>query len=104
MDFSCVQVVYKAKNGSWRGFVHPYDITIEAETETQARTALDDMTETYEEGLKKHNYPSHLKTRLPLSDEEDRNFFHNLTLNSLIDQGEVKGVGYYARAKKVSVK
>ncbi|MEK7187137.1 MAG: hypothetical protein AAB690_02470 [Patescibacteria group bacterium] len=100
VDFSCVLVTYKSKNGTWRGFVHPYNITTEAESKNQALTALREMADIYEEGLKKHDYPSHLANK-HLADEEDSQMFDRLAINSIINQGAVKGKDYYAETKTV---
>src|SRR5947209_2331571 len=72
---SSVSVVYKSRNGLYRGFVQPYDVTYEAveeqNTQNSVLSILRDMREQYEEGLKKYEYPSHLSA-VPLSDEEDK--------------------------------
>ena len=81
VDFSCVLYVYKSKNGSWRGFAHPYDVTIEAPTKTKTLSALREMVAEYEEGLIKYDYPAHLTTR-PLSDTEDNERFNTLAFDS----------------------
>lgn len=102
VDFSCIVVVYPAKNGSWRGFVHPYDITTEADTREKALTALNEMIEMYEEGLRKYNNPSYLRNKI-LSDEEDREVFHQVALDALEKQGSIDTSRYYAETKAVSV-
>ena len=100
-DVSAVLVVYKAKNGSWRGFAQPYDITTEAPSKTKALAALREMVEIYEEGLKKYSYPAHLTTK-HLSDSEDLEKFNQLALDYISKKGSVGGVGYYAEAKTIS--
>jgi len=101
VDYSYVLATYKSKNGSWRGFVHPYDITIEADTKEKAVKALEDMVIAYEEGLAAHGSPSHLARKV-LSDDEDRDFFHNLTIEALSGKGKIDEENFYAQAKKVS--
>ena len=100
VDFSCIMVVYKAKNGAWRGFAHPYDVTIEADSRTKALNALKDMVGIYEEGLKKYNNPSHLALK-HLSDKEDNEKFSQLALDLIAKQGKIKGSDYYAETKAV---
>lgn len=62
--------VYKTPDGTWRGFVTPYDVTYEAKTRKRVEEVLPKLTKLYEEGLKKYNYPRHL-TVVPLSDKDD---------------------------------
>lgn len=98
VDCSCVIVVYKSKNGSWRGFAHPYDVTTEASTKERAFTAVEEMVEAYADALKKYDFPKHL-TNKPLSDGEDRDKFNELALDFLFKQGHLEGPDYYAKTK-----
>ncbi len=66
--------IYKTKDGLWRGFVVPYDITHEAKTKKEVEEVLPKLVELYEEGLAKYKNPSHLVS-VPLSDKEDINEF-----------------------------
>jgi len=100
LDASSIMVTYKAKNGSWRGFVYPYDITTEADSRDMARTALAEMTEVYEEGLKKYDFPSHLKSR-SLSDEEDMEVFNRLAVESIVKHGKVSNSDLYAESRTI---
>lgn len=97
---SCILYVYKSKNGSWRGFAHPYDVTIEAATKTKALSALKEMVREYEVGLKKYGYPAHLANRA-LTDSEDNERFNALAFDVIVQQKQVRGVDYYAEAKAV---
>lgn len=101
VDCSCVMIVYKSKGGTWRGFAHPYDVTIEADSESEALNALKDMVTSYEEGLKKYNFPSHLAQK-HLQDEEDNEVFNKIVLNTVFENGSVKGHNYYAETKLCS--
>lgn len=101
VDFSCIMVVYKAKNGSWRGFAHPYNVTIEADTKSKASKALKEMVQTYEDGLKKYRYPTHL-ARKHLFDDEDNKRFEEISIGSISKQGKIIGTDFYAEAKKLS--
>ncbi len=94
-------VVYKAKSGSWRGFVQPYDVTTEAPTKAKALKALREMAEVYEDGLKKYDYPMHLASK-HLSDPEDNEVFNNLALRSIAKKGKITGSNYYVEAKTIS--
>jgi len=102
LDCSAVNIVYKSKNGLYRGFVQPYDITYEDETKEKVLSVLKDMTVQYENGLKRYNNPSHLAT-VPLSDEEDREKWNDIS-PSLMQQLVTKHFSvstpdYYAEAK-----
>ena len=66
-----ITVVYKSKDGNWRGFCFPYDVSCTAETKEEAGSILEGLVETYEEVLNKYNNPSHLIDK-ELSDEEDQ--------------------------------
>ncbi len=101
VDFSSILVTYKLKTGQWRGFVFPYDITTEAETKKQAQNALEEMVEVYEEGLKKYDYPDHLKKKA-LSDSEDKDVFNHLAFQALINQGKIDGPTCYAQTRTIS--
>lgn len=70
--------IYKTKEGLWRGFVAPYDVTHEAKTKKEVENILPKLVELYEEGLVKYKNPSHL-VNVPLSDEEDIDEFLNWT-------------------------
>jgi len=100
-DFNSVLVTYRAKNGSWRGFVAPYNITTEAETKEQAQTALQEMVEVYEEGLKKYDYPEHL-TVVTLSDDEDKDVFNHLAVKALVNQGKIESPTCHAETRTIS--
>lgn len=100
VNCSCVIVTYKSKNGTWRGFVHPYNITTESDTKAQALTALREMVDMYEEGLRKYDHPNHLANK-HLTDEEDNQMFNKLAIESIINQGSVTGKDYYAETKTV---
>lgn len=69
-----ILIAYKAKNGNWRGFCSPYDITCEAYTLKQTKQKLMRLVELYEDGLKKYNYPQHLAFR-QLTEKEDQRIF-----------------------------
>ena len=63
-------VVYKSKNESWRGFCSPYGIDVQTSSAEEAKEAITNLVKTYEEVLKKYDYPSHL-IKNDLSDLED---------------------------------
>lgn len=70
-------VVYKTKDGGWRGFCSPYDVTCEAKKKTEAMDRLERLVKLYEKGLGKYGYPKHLSIR-PLSDREDKIVFEKV--------------------------
>lgn len=67
-------VVYKTTNNKWRGFCAPYDITCNTDSQEEAITAIENLTELYEEGLRKYNFPEHLSVK-PLTNKSDREVF-----------------------------
>ncbi len=72
-----VGIVYKSKDGNWRGFCYPYDVTCNADTKEEAMHILDELIATYEECLQKYNYPKHLVEK-KLSDKEDQIMFKKI--------------------------
>lgn len=66
--------IYKTKEGLWRGFATPYDVSYEAKTKKKVEEVLPKLVELYEDGLAKYKNPQHLMI-VPISDEEDRNEF-----------------------------
>src|SRR3989338_217954 len=69
-----IGVIYHSKDGNWRGFCYPYDLTCNAKTKDEAREKLTSLVETYEEVLSKYNSPRHLVEK-NLTDAEDRKIF-----------------------------
>lgn len=64
-------VVYKSKDGGWRGFCYPYDVTCNASNRKEVMEKLEALISAYEESLERHNNPKHLIDK-KLSDIEDR--------------------------------
>ncbi|MBU1046820.1 hypothetical protein KKH36_03520 [Patescibacteria group bacterium] len=97
-----LNVVYKSKNGSWRGFVMPYDITYESENKKHVQDVLRKMVIQYEKGLERYNKPEHL-LNIPLSDKEDFNKFseisHDLFNKIFTGNSKVIDKNYYAETK-----
>ena len=102
LECSAVSVVYKSKNGLYRGFVQPYDITYEAGTQNKVLEILKEMTMEYEEGLKKYGNPSHLAS-VPLTDGEDKEKWNEVSpslMQQLITRHlKISKPDYYAEAK-----
>jgi hypothetical protein len=99
---SSVSVSYESKEGSWRGFVIPYDLTYEADTKEAVMKVLQDMVLSYEAALKEYGSPSHLAS-VPLTDEEDISKFHKIK-NDLVSKLKsnkltIRSASYYAEAK-----
>ena len=69
-----IEVVYRSKDGNWRGFCYPYDVTCNATSKEDAIKKLTDLVETYEECLDRYNNPKHLIIN-NLSDKEDQDVF-----------------------------
>lgn len=70
ISYSHFAHIYKTKEGKWRGFFVPYDVTYEARTKKEVEEVLPKMVTLYEDGLRKYGNPSHL-ANVPLSSEED---------------------------------
>lgn len=102
IDFSSFIIAYKTKSNSWRGFVMPYAVTYEASSRKKVVDVLREMVESYEEGLKKYNYPEHLK-KVPLSEEEDREIWvkhgEDIIHNLLAKKSVFETNNYYGEAK-----
>jgi predicted RNase H-like HicB family nuclease len=82
VDFSAILVVYKSKEGYWKGFAHPYDVTSQADSKDEALKKLKELVKIYEDELKEFGYPSHLRHQ-PLSFEEDREIFNMVALDAI---------------------
>lgn len=72
-----ILVVYKAKNGLWRGFCTPYDVTCNSDTKEGAKKQLIGLVKLYEEGLQKYRNPRHLVLK-NFSNKEDEKFFKTI--------------------------
>lgn len=72
-----IGVVYQSADGNWRGFCYPYDVTCNADSIEEAKSALDELVQLYEDNLAKHGNPSHLIEN-GLSDEEDQKIFDQI--------------------------
>ncbi len=69
-----IEVVYRSKDGTWRGFCAPFDISCTASNAEEAKKKIDELVNLYKEGLEKYNYPSNLTVK-EVSDEEDKKVF-----------------------------
>ena len=83
-----IEAVYKSKDGTWRGFCSPFDISCTADTQNEAMKKIDELVEIYTEGLKKYAYPVNLTIK-ELSDEEDKIVF-NEVLKFIIEDISLK--------------
>jgi len=72
-----IEVVYKSKDKTWRGFCSPFDISCTANTKTEAVKKIGELVEIYIDGLKKYAYPTNLTIK-ELSDTEDRTIFNEV--------------------------
>ena len=66
-----VGVIYQSKDGNWRGFCYPYDVSCTAATEKAVKGKLKNLVQAYEEVLAQYNNPIHLIDK-EMSDVEDR--------------------------------
>ncbi len=69
-----IEIFYTSKDGNWRGFCYPYDLTCNAKTKEKAQEKLTNLVQTYEEILSKYNSPRHLVEK-GLTDVEDKKVF-----------------------------
>lgn len=69
-----ILVVYKDKNGHWRGFCSPYDVSCEGKTKQSVMNKLQALVSLYENRLKKYKYAKHLAIK-PLSEPKDKEIF-----------------------------
>ena len=72
-----IEAVYKSKDGTWRGFCSPFDISCTADSQEKAMKKIDELVEVYMDGLKKYGYPMNLTIK-ELSDEEDKIVFEQV--------------------------
>lgn len=102
VDCTAISVVYKSKSGLYRGFVQPYDITFEDTTKDKVLSALREMIEIYEDGIRTYNHSSNL-IDVPLSDDEDREKWNaispNLSQRLFKKEFKITTPFYYAEAK-----
>lgn len=66
-----IAVVYKSRDGNWRGFCYPYDLTCNADTKESAKKFIEDLIDVYEKNLERYNNPLHLIDK-KLSESEDQ--------------------------------
>ena len=74
VNFNAIIVVYKSKNGDWKGFTHPYGETTEANTRAEAIKKMRVLTRAYSDILRQYDNPSHLING-GLVDLEDKEVF-----------------------------
>ena len=102
VNYSSVNVVYKSKGGLYRGFVQPYGITYEAETQKKVVDVLRDMVKVYEDTLKRYDNPEHLK-HVPLSYPEDQEKYIAISPQLITElsanHSKILKPHYYAEAK-----
>jgi hypothetical protein len=79
-----IMMVYRTSSNTWRGFVHPYNISTETKTRKAAVDALRAMNALYVEALEEYNYPAHLSFK-ELLNSADKAFYEKsiTSLNKL---------------------
>lgn len=82
-DFKAILVVYKTNEGVWRGFIHPYGETTEADSKEEAIKKLRLLADAYHEVIKTYGSPIHLRNG-HLEDVQDREVFSWVTRNGSI--------------------
>ena len=86
VPFNALLVAYKAKDKSWRGFIHPYGETTEANTKKEAIIKLRELADAYYSVLKQYDFPEHLKNA-GLLDLSDRVVFDRVVGNKVFMKG-----------------
>ncbi len=90
-------IVYFVRNKDYtmacRGFVHPYDITVEMSSKKQVLERLRVMTKAYEEMLSEHGNPANLSKKV-LSDKTDAIVYDMLRSNTSL--GRIAHVETYS--------
>ena len=81
-------MVYYTSRNTWRGFVHPYNITTELNTKSEVVDKLRLMKEVYEKMLEEYNYPDHL-CKKRLTNKTDLEFYY-----SAKNQMAIRGATY----------
>ncbi|MDO8518503.1 MAG: hypothetical protein Q7S26_04420, partial [bacterium] len=99
-DFAAVLVVYKSREGYWKGFAHPYDVTTEGNTKKDTLTKLQLLVNVYEDELRQFKFPSHLVHK-PQSDLEDREMFRRVVNDAVEEKGIVDRFDYHAETHQV---
>ena len=99
VDYSAILVVYKSKEGYWKGFAHPYDVTTQANSKPAASRKLKELVKIYEDELKTFGYPPYLKQQ-PLSFLEDREIF-NMVVQDAMEKKKVDSPTYYVETHKI---
>ncbi|MEK7170044.1 MAG: hypothetical protein AAB767_02030 [Patescibacteria group bacterium] len=100
VDFSAILVVYKSKEGYWKGFVHPYGVTSQAKSKARALTLLKELVEAYRKELKKYGFPSHLVYQT-FVDVEDREMFSVVVKDAVDQKGIIDKEDYHAETYTV---
>lgn len=81
-----IKVIYKSKDGNWRGFCYPFDVSCTAKTSKEAKKILENLVDVYIDGLKKYNFPSHIAVK-EISDKEDKKVFKKVLTLVIKDIG-----------------
>ncbi len=84
--FNALLVVYEVEKTAWRGFVHPYGETTEADSKEEAIKKLRALTDAYYNTLVKYNSPVNLVNG-HLEDVEDRKVFNWVIGNKTLMEG-----------------
>lgn len=100
VSFSAVLVVYKSKEGYWKGFCHPYGITSQATSKVKALAFLKELVEVYRLELKKYDFPAHLVYQ-QLTDIEDREMFSVVLKDAIEKKGIIDKENYHAETYTV---
>lgn len=98
-----IEAVYKSKDGTWRGFCAPFDISCTEETAEKTMKALDELVELYIDGLKKYGYPADLTVK-EVSDEEDREVLKKVIDYVIVDLAKKmkKNFEKFQRERKIN--
>ena len=100
-----ILVAYHTKEGDWRAFCSPFDVSCNAPSAKEAMGRLEGLIDLYVEGLEKYNYPEHLSIK-QISDSEDRAVFGKVKkqLADKIKKKIIEDYSEYQRNKQVTFK
>lgn len=100
VDFSAILVVYKSQEGYWKGFAHPYNVTVEGNTKKETLDNLKELVEAYEDELRNFGFPVHLVNKVQ-DDLENRQIFSRVVDDAIEEKGIVDQLNYHAETHKI---
>lgn len=94
---SSVRIAYQTSRGSWRGFVRPFNLTVELSSKGEVKEALDEMCALYQTMLDEYGNPEHLVNK-PFTNAEDRLIFERVSVRLIGQKDPIEEETLYAEA------